>query len=279
MLSAPEVTARLEAMGVPVFTDPSRAVKALHAATMLRRRQAALVEPPPVTRGTTALPDVSTEHAAKDALRAAGLPVPAETLCTSADAAAAAAQAIGFPVVAKIVSPDIAHKTEVGGVALDLRTPAAVRSAFDQLMTRASQAAPHARLEGVLVAPMVAGGVEAIAGIHRDPTFGLMAMFGIGGTAVELYRDVAFASAPLNAERAQALVDRVRAAALLRGWRGAPRCDEPALVDALCALSRFAVAHADDIESIDINPLLARPEGAACLDAVIERRAPHGVVR
>jgi acyl-CoA synthetase (NDP forming) len=274
MLSAPEVTGRLEAMGIPVFADPSRAVKALHATTALRRRLAALVEPPPVARTTTALPDVSTEHAAKVALRAAGLPVPEETLCTSAEAAAAAAQAIGFPVVAKIVSPDIAHKTEVGGVALDLRTPAAVRSAFDQLMTSASQAAPRARLEGVLIAPMVAGGVEAIAGIHRDPTFGLMAMFGIGGTAVELYRDVAFASAPLSTARAQALVDRVRAAALLRGWRGAPRCDETAMVDALCALSRFAVAHANDIESIDINPLLARPQGAACLDAVIVRRVP-----
>jgi acyl-CoA synthetase (NDP forming) len=277
MLSAPEVTAQLEAMGIPVFADPSRAVKAMHAAAVLRQRRSTLFDPAPAEPAPQALPDVSTEHAAKRVLGSAGLPMLAEALCTSAESAAAAAQAMGFPVVAKIVSPDIAHKTEVGGVLLDLRTTVAVRSAFDQLMTRASQAAPRARLVGVLIAPMVAGGTEVIAGIHRDPTFGLMAMVGIGGTAVELYRDVAFASAPLSPERAGALVDRLRAAAMLRGWRGAPPGDEAALVDALCALSRFAVAHANEIESIDVNPLLVRAEGAACLDAVIVRRtAPPG---
>ena len=286
MLSAPEVTTRLEAMGIPVFADPSRAAKALGAAAALRRRQANLVEPVRASAAWAPLPDVSTEHGAKRVLEAAGLPMLPETLCTSSDEAAAAAQAIGFPVVAKIVSPDIVHKTEVGGVVLDLRTAAAVRSAFDQLMTRASQAAPHARLHGVLVAPMVSGGVEVIAGIHRDPTFGLMAMVGIGGTAVELYRDVAFASAPLDRGRAQALVDRLRASARLRGWRGTPPCDEAALVDALCALSRFAAGHGDEIQSIDINPLLVREQGAACLDAVIVRQEArpvsvdaHGAVR
>jgi succinyl-CoA synthetase beta subunit len=259
-------------MGIPVFADPSRAAKALAATVALGRRRAALVEPVPVGAALAPLPDVSTEDAAKTVLAAAGLPVLPETLCTSADEAVAAAQGMGFPVVAKIVSPDIAHKTEIGGVALDLRTAAAVRGAFERLMTRAREAAPRARLHGVLVAPMVSDGVEVILGIHRDPTFGLMAMVGIGGTAVELYRDVAFGSAPLVPARAQALVDRVRGAALLRGWRGAPRCDEGALVDALCALSRFAAAHAAEIESIDVNPLLVRERGAACLDAVIVRR-------
>ncbi len=100
-----------------------------------------------------------------------------------------------------------------------------------------------------------------------------MLMYGAGGTAVELYRDVAFASAPVDAERARALLDRIRSSALLRGWRGAPPADEAALVEALCRLSEFAVAHADELDSIDINPLVVREKGAFCLDAVIARRA------
>jgi acyl-CoA synthetase (NDP forming) len=272
MLSDPEVTRRLDAMGIPVFADPSRAVKAVAAAATLRRRRETLVQPEAVAAAREPLPDVGTEYSAKRALAAAGLPVLPEELCANAQEAAAAAARLGFPVVAKIVSPDIAHKTEVGGVMLNLQDAAAVRAAFDQLVTRASQKAPRARIDGVLVAPMVKGGTEVILGIHRDTTFGPMVMFGLGGTTVELYKDVAFASAPLTPERARGLVDRVRASALLRGWRGAPPCDEQALVQALCAVSRFAAAHADTIESIDINPLLVRQQGAACLDAVIVRR-------
>jgi acetate---CoA ligase (ADP-forming) len=272
MLSTPEVARELDAMGVPVFADPSRAVKAVHAAWTLRDRRANLVDLAALPRASAPLPDVSTEHAAKRVLAAAGLPVPEEALCVNADDAAEAARAIGFPVVAKIVSRDIAHKTEVGGVALDLRDATAVRSAFDRLMTSAGQAAPRSRLEGVLIAPMIKGGAEVIIGIQRDPTFGLMVMVGMGGTAAELYKDVALASAPLTPERAGSLVDRVRASALLRGWRGAPRCDEGALVRALCDLSSFAITHGGEIESIDINPLRVLPEGAFCLDAVIVRR-------
>jgi acyl-CoA synthetase (NDP forming) len=271
MLSSDEVTERLDAIGIPVFADPSRAVKAVAAAAAMQRRRKMLVQTETIEPARTPLPDVSTEYAAKRVLAQAGLPVLPETLSTTPDEAATAAGSIGFPVVAKIVSPDIAHKTEVGGVMLNLQDASAVRNAFAELTTRARKAAPHAKLDGVLIGPMVKGGAEVIVGIHRDPTFGPMVMYGAGGTAVELYKDVAFASAPLSPERAQALVDRVRSSALLRGWRGAPRCDEAALVKALCAVSRFAAAHADEIESIDINPLLVRREGAACLDAVIAR--------
>jgi acetate---CoA ligase (ADP-forming) len=272
MLSTPEVAGELEAAGIVVFADPSRAVKAVHAAAMLRERSAAVVEPASFARAPSALPEVANEHAAKRVLAAAGLPVPTETLCANPEEAAVAARAIGFPVVAKIVSPDIAHKTDVGGVVLGLQDAAAVRRAYDQLVTRATQAAPGARIEGVLIAPMLDGVAEVILGVQRDPTFGPMVMVGMGGTAVELYKDVALASAPLTPERARLLIDRVKGVALLRGWRGAARGDEDALVDAVCALSRFAAAHADDIESIDINPLLVRMNGAACLDAVIVRR-------
>lgn len=272
MASLPEVDRRLEALGIPVFGDPSRAVKALAGAAAVVTRRRALYRLPDEHTAGAPLGEVATEAAAKRVLGEAGLPVLAERLCAGADEAAAAAEAMGFPVVAKIASPDIAHKTEIGGVILNLPDADAVRTAHATLLQRAREALPTARLDGVLIAPMLKGGVETILGVHMDPTFGPMVMFGAGGTAVELYRDVAFASAPLDATSARALVGRVRSSALLRGWRGAPAADEGALVDALCHLSAFALAHADEIESIDINPLVVREKGAFCLDAVIATR-------
>ncbi|MBO9514221.1 MAG: acetate--CoA ligase family protein [Variovorax sp.] len=273
MLSMPEVNRALEAEGIAVFEDPSRAVRAIAALAALAKRRMSLAPAPASSAPKVDLTGIETEDGAKRALAAAGLPVLPERLCASADASADAAQAMGFPVVAKIVSPDITHKTEVGGVLLNLQNAEAVRAAHDELMDRARRLRPQARLEGVLIAPMLQGGVEVILGVHRDPTFGPMVMYGSGGTAVELFQDVAFASAPLSRERAVELLDRVRSTRLLRGWRGAPAGDEAALVSALCRLSEFAAAHADEIESVDINPLVVRPEGAACLDAVITLRA------
>ncbi len=272
MLSTPEVDEQLAQIGIPCFGDPTRAVAALAGAVRIRALRQNLYQPPASTAGQQTLGDVATEAAAKQVLGAAGLPVLRELLCASEEAAVAAARELGYPLVAKIASPDILHKTEIGGVLLNLQNEAAVRAAFVTLMQRAAAAIPQARLDGVLLAPMVRGGVETILGVQVDPTFGPMVMFGAGGTAVELYRDVALASAPLNPERAQALVDRVRSSALLKGWRGAQALDTGALVSALCALSDFAMAHADDLDSIDINPLVVMDKGAVCLDAVITRK-------
>ncbi|MFT3821951.1 MAG: acetate--CoA ligase family protein [Rubrivivax sp.] len=272
MSSVPEVDRRLEAVGIPVFEDPSRAVLALAGAAKMVARRRALYRLPEARAAARPLGDVATEAAAKRVLGEAGLPLLPERLCATAEEAVAAADGMGYPVVAKIASPDILHKTEIGGVMLNLRDAAAVRAAHAGLLQRAFDAMPQARIEGVLIAPMLEGGVETIIGVHMDPTFGPMVMYGAGGTAVELYRDVAFASAPLDGPRARALVDRVRSTALLRGWRGARPVDEAALVDALCRLSEFALAHAGELESIDINPLVIREQGAVCLDAVIAKR-------
>ncbi|MGD9944254.1 MAG: acetate--CoA ligase family protein, partial [Burkholderiaceae bacterium] len=125
---------------------------------------------------------------------------------------------------------------------------------------------------GVLVTPMAVGGVEVIMGVQHDPVFGPMMMYGLGGVAVELFKDVTFASAPLTPERARAMVDSVRSAALLDGWRGGPRMDKGAVIDALCRLSQFAVDHAHAIAGAEINPFLALPEGGFCLDALIQPR-------
>ncbi len=273
MASVPEVNERLEALGIPVFGDPSRAVVALAGAANIVKRRQALYRLPEAVAEALPLGNVDTEAAAKRVLGEAGLPMLPERLCTTADESAHAAAVLGFPVVAKIASPDILHKTEIGGVILNLQNADAVRAAHETLMQRARDAMPTARLDGVLIAPMLKGGVETILGVHMDPTFGPMVMFGAGGTAVELYRDVAFASAPLDATRARALVGRVKSSALLRGWRGAPPADEAALIDALCRLSEFALTHADELDSIDVNPLVVREQGAFCLDAVITKKS------
>ena len=272
MLSTAEVDEQLAQMGIPVFGDPNRAVAAVAGAVRIQALRQQLYRLPQRTDTAAKLGDVSTEAKAKQVLGEAGLPVLREILCDSEQACAEAAHALGFPLVAKIASPDILHKTEVGGVLLGLHDEAAVRAAFHTLMQRARQAQPTARLDGVLLAPMVRGGVETLLGVQVDPTFGPMVMFGAGGTAVELHRDVALASAPLTPERARDLIARVRSSALLTGWRGAQPLDVPALVSALCALSDFAMAHAQDIDSIDINPLVVMAQGAVCLDAVITRK-------
>ncbi|WP_236581806.1 acetate--CoA ligase family protein [Hydrogenophaga sp. BPS33] len=270
MLSDEGVTQRLEAGGVAVFADPTRAVRAIAgAARMARLRREMRTADVAVERATQKLPEAATETQAKALLGAAGIPVLPEKTCTSAADAVAAANAMGYPVVAKIVSADIAHKTEVGGVLVGLADAAAVAAGFDTIMSRAAERAPGARIDGVLIAPMVRGGVETIIGIHMDEVFGPMVMFGLGGTAVELYKDVAFASAPLSPAQSLALVDSVRASALLKGWRGGPQYDVPALCDALSKLSEFAVRHADQLAGIDINPFVVQTQGGVCLDALI----------
>lgn len=275
MLSEDAVTQRLEAAGVAVFADPTRAVRAVAGAARMAhlRRQMNLNEAPALTRsevGESGEPlSAATETEAKALLGAAGIPVLPEKTCSSAADAVAAANAMGYPVVAKIVSADIPHKTEVGGVIVGVQDAEAMATAYDTLLARAAKRAPHARIDGVLVAPMVRGGVETIIGIHMDPVFGPMVMFGLGGTAVELYKDVAFASAPITPAQGLALIDSVRASALLKGWRGGPQYDVQALAEALSHLSAFAVRHADHLAGIDINPFVVQTQGAVCLDALI----------
>lgn len=267
------VRRRMEADGFAVFRDPNRAMVAAGAAATIQQRWRQLPEAvaPPPRRGVPL--HVRNEAEAKALLASYGIPVLPEQICTSAGQAAQAARRFGFPVAAKILSPQIAHKTEIGGVLLGLPDEAAVEHAYDELITRAQAAAPHAQIEGVLIAPMAGEGVETILGVHMDRTFGPMVMFGLGGIAVELYQDVAWASAPLSRERALALVRSVRAARLLAGWRGRPPCDVEALVDAIVRLSQFAVEHAGVLQSVDINPFLVREHGALCLDALISTQS------
>jgi acyl-CoA synthetase (NDP forming) len=213
-----------------------------------------------------------TEAEAKRLLAAAGIASAPEAACATADESVAAAERFGFPVVMKILSPDIIHKSEIGGVLLDISDAGAVRSGFSLLLERARAAAPDARIEGVLVAKQLKGGVECILGIHRDPVFGPMAMFGLGGIFVEILKDVVFHRCPFGPETAESMIRSIKGAPLLLGARGRKPADVKALAAMLSRLSAFAVAAGDRLQSIDLNPVFAMPdgEGAFAVDAVIE---------
>ncbi|MEV1011403.1 acetate--CoA ligase family protein [Streptomyces sp. NPDC049881] len=195
-----------------------------------------------------------------------GIPTPAEGVAATADEAAALARDIGFPVACKIVSPDITHKTEAGGVRTGLGTPDAVRDAFAAVTSAARAYAPHARVEGVQIQRMVPpGSHEVIVGAVTDPTFGKLVAFGLGGVLVEVLRDVTFRLAPATTADARSMLDGIKAAAVLRGVRGAPPADREALAAVITAVSRLAADFAE-IAEIDLNPVFAGPNGVLAAD-------------
>ncbi|MHC2281353.1 acyl-CoA synthetase (NDP forming) [Bradyrhizobium diazoefficiens] len=215
------------------------------------------------------------ELGAKRALAEAGVPVLAERLVQDADAAARAATEIGYPVVLKITSPDLPHKTEAGGVVVGVGSEAEVRRAFAKMLDRVAIKAPNATIDGVIVAPMAKGVAELILGSRIDPVFGPVVMVGLGGIFAEILQDSAVQMAPVSETQAMAMLKSLRAFAVLDGARGRPRADLDAAARAVAALSRFAAAHTDTIAEIDVNPLLlrAKGEGAVALDALL---IPHG---
>ena len=182
----------------------------------------------------------------------------------------------------KILSPDILHKSDIGTVKLDLRNADAVRAAHVDILKAAQTHAPNAAVTGVLVAKQLSGGVECLMGINRDPTFGPIAVFGLGGIFVELLNDVVLRACPFGQETAREMILSIRSAAILRGARGQAPADVDALAQMLSQLSVFAVGAGERLVSVDLNPVLAMPEGqgAFALDAVIEldpqRGAAHG---
>jgi acetate---CoA ligase (ADP-forming) len=263
----------LEADGWVVHEDPTRAVTAIDAMGRFGDAFAAPKGLPAPSVGSVTLPAATPSEAeAKRLLASAGIASAPEAACPTADAAVAAAEKFGFPVVLKILSPDILHKSEIGGVLLDVASTDAVRSGFATLLERAKAAAPNARIEGVLVAKQLKGGTECILGIHRDPVFGPMAMFGLGGIFVEILKDVVFRRCPFGPDVAEEMILSIKGAPLLQGARGRPKADIKALADMLSRLSAFAVAAGDRLQSIDLNPVFAMPEGqgAFAADAVIE---------
>ncbi|MGB1765216.1 acetate--CoA ligase family protein [Alloalcanivorax xenomutans] len=272
LIGEPEQNRPYEEAGFVLMEDPTDAVKVIKAmgqlgdafARPLPRREAVS----PVT-----LPEVTPGEAeAKQLLAAHGIPAVPEKVLGSAEEAAAYAKQIGFPVVMKIASADIVHKSEIGGVLLNVADADSVREGFQTLLGNAERHVPEAKLDGVLVARQIVGGVECFMGIQRDPQFGPVAVFGLGGIFVEVLKDVAFRRCPFDREEARDLILSIKGAPLLQGARGRAPVDLDALSQVLANLSRFAVGAGERLDSIDINPVFAMPEGqgAFAADAVIQ---------
>lgn len=271
MLSEAPMRERYEAAGFLVFENPTRAVQAAarcrESAMLLGARPGAVA--PDDLAGLALQAEVRTEAAAKDWLRACGIPVPRRAVAVTAEAASQAATEIGFPVVLKVVSADLMHKTEAGGVLLGIGSAAAAATGFETILANVRRHAPSARIDGVLVEQQVTGGVELIAGVVNDPVLGPFVMVGLGGIYAEVLKDTCFRRAPFDEGEGMAMVRGLRSFALLDGARGQAPCAVGELAAMLARLSRIAAANAGRIASLDINPLIATPRGVWAADAVV----------
>lgn len=286
----PEGRAELGAAGVPAYIFPESAARALAAMDAYRRW---LARPPGVVR-TFEVDRAAVRQVIEDALaagrtqlsplealevlRAYGIPTVECRFARSADEAAAEAEAIGLPVVLKVVSQDIVHKSDVGGVAVDLRGPEEVRDAYRRMMRRIAESAPGAEVDGVLVQPFVNGGRETIIGMTLDRSFGPVLMFGLGGIYVEALGDVAFRVEPVSDVDAWEMVRGIRGRSLLEGFRGEPPADQALLVEVIQRVSQLVGEH-HEIQELDINPFVAFEDGGIAVDARIRVGPPTAVPR
>jgi acetyltransferase len=209
-----------------------------------------------------------SEIESKALLKAYGIAAPREALAKSEREAVVLAKKIGFPVVAKIVSAKLAHKSDAGGVVLGLESAADVRAAYKRLMGPVAKRA-RVKAEGVLIAERVSDGLELVLGMNHDPEMGPVILFGAGGIELELHRDVALAAPPLDKRAAEALIARTRVAQLIAGYRGKPAYDKDALVKALLGLSQLVIDAGPRIASIDVNPFMLKRRGGMALDALV----------
>ncbi len=281
-VAAPEeAVIRLRALGIAVFrgAEPAAdAVAGLVEYAEARRRWLAdrsvregldVVSPKlPMAGGPVPTPE------AVRLLREQGVPMARLALATSVEEAVAAAEALAYPVVMKIESPDILHKTEVDGVKLGLRTADEVGACFQDLMTAVGKARPDARLDGVVVQETATGKVEFVIGLKNDPVFGVVIMAGLGGVLVEVLKDVVFCKCPLTPMDADRMLARLKGEAILGEVRGRPAVDRQALVELLCSVSRFGAAAEGRLEELDLNPVLLSEQGAAAVDVVMVLNDP-----
>lgn len=212
-----------------------------------------------------------SEREAKAILAAYGIPVVADAVVDSVEQAVKAAEEMGFPVVLKVESPDIPHKTEAGVVRLGLDDADAVRRGYREIMAAAGRVEPPAAIAGVLVQPMIGKGIEIVVGAQCDPTFGPMIVVGLGGIMVELLRDSAAELAPVGRAQAEAMLRRLKGYPLLAGFRGSEPVDLDRLADIIVAVSELAADQAGRIAEIDVNPIICGPRGAVAVDALIVR--------
>jgi acyl-CoA synthetase (NDP forming) len=213
-----------------------------------------------------------TERQAKAVLALYGVPVVGETLARTAGDAVNAAAALGYPVVLKVESPDLPHKTEAGVLRLNLRSGDEVRAGYAAVMANADKVSPAPRINGVLVQPMVQPGIELVIGARNDPLFGPLIVVGLGGILVEVLQDTALASAPVTPLQAEDLLRQLKGVKLLQGFRGMAAVDMPRLAQVISDVSRFAADHRDTVAELDVNPLICAGERITAVDALIVLR-------
>ncbi len=266
----------LQELGVPSYPFPERAAEALAAMNTYRLEKQA--PEPTIQRRKVRAEAVRDlfrrvrdegrvsigDSEAREVLEAYGLPIPESRVAETADEAVKVADEMGYPVVLKVASPDILHKTDVGGVKLNLGSADDVRDAFDLIVYRAQRYVPGSRIWGCLVQQMVPKGREVLVGMTRDPQFGPLVAFGLGGIYVEALKDVAFRVAPFSPEEAREMIHEIRAYPILDGVRGQPRADHEAMVEALVRVSQL-VTDFPEIVELDINPLVVFEEGRGAM--------------
>ena len=262
----------LRQAGIPVFYAPDKLAAGVRCLNDYhdrreRRLRRGFADAPAMTAAQSAAAaalagaSALSEYASKRLIAAFGIPTTQDAPAADAAAAVAAADRIGYPVAVKVNSADIRHKTEAGGIRLGLADAEQVRRAFDAVTANARRYNAAARIDGATVQEMAVGGVETIVGVSYDAQLGPVLLFGIGGVMVEVYNDVALRLCPITRDDALDMIDEVRGAPLLRGFRGAPPCDMGALAETLARVSQIAVQLEGSLAELDINPLLALPEG------------------
>jgi acetyl coenzyme A synthetase (ADP forming)-like protein len=272
-----EWRSEMHAAGIPTYIFPESAARAIAALNRHRemaergretpapldvdRPSAATIIAHAREQGRTKL----SELEALGLLQAYGVPTVRARFAPTREAAVLAACELGFPIAMKVVSPDIVHKTDCGGVVLDVDGEPAAAAAFDRIMDAVGRRAPMAQVDGVLVAQQVDGGIETIVGVTRDPSFGPLVMFGLGGVYVEALHDVVFRIAPLNTREAREMATGVRGAAILAGIRGQPPVNRDALIDVVRRVSQLAVDF-PEIKELDVNPVLAFEHRVVAVD-------------
>lgn len=279
---------------VPVFTSPENLATALrqwhayHAWHVDRLASGfGLASPMSSEMHATANKLLTTpgqalsEYDTKVLLKTWGITITSEQRASTLDEALAAAAEVGYPVVLKVESPGILHKTEAGALKQDICDDTALRLAYDEVLRSAREYEPSAEIRGVLVQETVTGGIEVIVGVTRDPQLGPVLLYGLGGTLVELMNDFALRLCPITRWDAEQMIDELKGSRLLKGYRGRPIADTSALVDTLLKVSDLAVNLDDRVNEIDINPLAVLPEGKGvkALDALALPGSSHGTRR
>lgn len=269
----PEYLERLESLGVPLLPPPAYAFKVL---ANLKR----FVEYVPSEHTLeAAVPTASlngnrrtlSEFESMEQLSAFGIPMPKGAIAASADEAAALSEELGYPVVCKVASADIGHKSDMGGVMLHLKDADAVRTAFDTILENARTNCPDAKVDGVFVQRMLEPGMEVIIGVNNDPQFGPCILCGLGGVFVEVFKDTAMLPAPVTRDEAMAMLQSLKSKPLFNGYRGQKPRDLEALADTIAKVSEFAAAHRDTLAELDCNPVFVyeQGQGVCAADALV----------